>query len=239
MSFRTKFTSTLLSLTTLLGAVTVFAAPSGDELLKKSDEIRNPSQSFKMKVAVESEDGNFAYEVFVKGKDKSVIATKSPAKVQGRNMLMIDKDFYLYMPNLKRSLRLSLSQKLSGQVANGDIARTRWYGDYDVKVEKQSPKLTTMLLDGRAKGLTYQKIRLIVSTDSGRPLSAEYLSLDGKVVLKSARFGGFKKIAGAERPTLIRIEDNAKKTSLIRIESMEKTELADSFFSQSKLESLR
>jgi outer membrane lipoprotein-sorting protein len=240
MSFTArKLSRTLLSLTTLVALAAHAAEGPGDALLKKADEIRNPSDTFKMRVDVKTDDGNASYEVFVKGKDQSVIVTKGPAKEVGRNMLMLEKDFYLYMPNLKRSLRLSLSQKLTGQVANGDIARTRWYGDYDVLVEKGGAKESQLLLSAKASGLTYQKIRLVVATDSGRPLSAEYLSLDGKVVLKKAVFGPFKSLAGQQRPAEIRIEDASGKSSRIVILSMEKTTLPDAFFTQGKLESLR
>ena len=44
------------------------------------------------------------------------------------------------MPSLKRAIRVSLSQKLMGEAANGDISRMRWYGDYNVKIEKQTNK---------------------------------------------------------------------------------------------------
>ncbi|MEO5666697.1 MAG: outer membrane lipoprotein-sorting protein [Bdellovibrionota bacterium] len=235
MTFTTKISCVLLSLTTLCAV----AAPNGEALLKKADEVRNPSDTFKMKATVQTEDGISSYEIFVKGKDKSVIVTKAPAKDAGRNMLMVEKDFYLYMPNLKRSLRMSLAQKLSGQVANGDIARTRWFGDYDVAVESSTAAQSTLLLTGKSSGLTYQKIRLNVATKDGRPLDAQYLSVDGKVVLKKAVFGEFKKLAGAERPSLIKIEDASGKASEIRIESMEKATLPDAFFTQGKLESLR
>jgi outer membrane lipoprotein-sorting protein len=239
MAHGTRFIRTLLSLTTFLALSAQAADGRGETLLKKADEIRNPSDTFKMRVEVKTEDGNASYEVFVKGKDQSVIVTKGPAKEVGRNMLMLEKDFYLYMPNLKRSLRLSLSQKLTGQVANGDIARTRWHGDYDVVVEKSDSKEAQLLLSAKASGLTYQKIRLVVAAATGRPLSAEYLSLDGKVVLKKAVFGPYKSLAGEERPAEIRIEDASGKSSRILILSMEKTTLPESFFTQGKLESLR
>jgi outer membrane lipoprotein-sorting protein len=192
-----------------------------------------------MRVGLRTPDGDLSYEVFVKGKDKSVIVTKSPKKDVGRNMLMLDKDFYLYMPNLKKSLRLSLSQKLSGQVANGDIARTRWHGDYNAKVEKAEGDKTTLFLDGKQSGLTYQKIRLTVDTKTGRPLNAEYLSLDGSVLLKKAEFGNYKEMAGAVRPSRINIVDAAGATSKIFIMGMEKAKLDDAFFSQGKLDSLK
>lgn len=111
------------------------SSPSGEALLQKADKIRNPGDSFKMRLEVKAEDKSTEFEVFLKGTDKTLIVTKSPAVDRGRNMLMLDRDFYAFIPNLKRSMRLSLAQKMTGQVANGDIARTRWSGDYDAQIE--------------------------------------------------------------------------------------------------------
>lgn len=215
------------------------AKVNGSALLAKADQIRNPSASYKMKLEVESDENKTEFEVFLKGTDKTLIVTKKPARDLGRNMLMLDRDFYAFVPNLKRSLRLSLAQKMSGQVANGDIARTRWAGDYDVMVEQSEGSETRLFLTGTKDNLTYQKIRLWVETKSGRPLRAEYLSLDGKTLLKKAAFEDYKKLAGSQRPGLIRIEDTSGKSSTIRILSMDSEDLSDSLFTTSQLEKAR
>jgi outer membrane lipoprotein-sorting protein len=213
--------------------------PKGEALLKKADAIRNPGEMYKMTVEIKSSDSRSELEVLLKGTDKTLIVTKSPAKDRGRNMLMLDRDFYAYVPNLKRSLRLGLAQKMSGQVANGDIARTRWAGDYDVSIEKQDKKESQLLLDGNKNNLTYQKIRLWVESASAKPLRAEYLSVDGKTVLKRASFEGYKKIAGANRPTLLRIRDTGNEESTISIQSMEVKDLDDSLFTTTNMEKAR
>ena len=131
-------------------------------LLQRADAYRNPAQSFKMTIDVKTPDSDSKFEVFLKGTAKTLIVTKAPPRDRGRNMLMLDRDFYSYVPNLKRSVRLSLAQKFSGQVANGDIARTRWYGDYKPVIAAQEGAATVLNLDGEKTNLTYQKIRLWV-----------------------------------------------------------------------------
>ena len=61
---------------------------SADRLLKMADEVRNPSETFKMKIAVKTSSTDQTFEVFLKGKEKTLIVVKSPAKDRGRNMLM-------------------------------------------------------------------------------------------------------------------------------------------------------
>ena len=126
----------VLTIALSLLSSSVFAAEDPALWVKAADAIRNPAESFFMKIKVEAEDRSQTFDVSLKGQDKTLIVTKEPAKDRGRNMLMLDRDFHAYVPNLKRSMKLSLAQKLSGQVANGDISRTRWYGDYTVKLEK-------------------------------------------------------------------------------------------------------
>lgn len=212
------------------------AAADAEALLKRADSYRNPSDSFKMLIRVKTPDTETTFEVFLKGTAKTLIVTKAPPRDRGRNMLMLDRDFYSYVPNLKRSVRLSLAQKFSGQVANGDIARTRWYGDYKPTLLGTEGTSTLLMLDGVKPNLTYQKMRLWIESATARPLRAEFLNLDGRTVLKRATYEGYKQLAGGQRPTLIRIEDTNKAQSTLQILSMEAQSLEDSTFTETNME---
>lgn len=227
----------------LVGVLLFFAAvvaqANPSEWIQAADRIRNPSDSFEMKIRVQSDAGESVFQVFLKGQEKTLIVAKEPARDRGRNMLMLDRDFHAYVPNLKRSMKLSLSQKLQGQVANGDISRTRWAGDYEARLEKESPTERQLLLKGVKDNLTYAWIRLWLSKKDNRPLRAEYLGLNGKTVLKKAAFEDYKKLAGAIRPATIRIADTAGATSFIRIETMQVKPLNDSFFTVRNMETMK
>ena len=231
-----------LALTSLLVSLPTAKASealSADRLLKMADDVRNPSETFKMKIGVKTSSTDQIFEVFLKGKEKTLVVIKSPAKDRGRNMLMLDRDFHAYIPNLKKSVRLSLAQKMSGEVSNGDIARTRWHGDYTASLEKEEGKEAVLFLEGNKPMLTYQKIRLWVDKQNARPSRAEFLGLDGKTILKRARYTDYKSIAGNLRPTTLVIEDVTGKASTISILEMEKSDLADSVFTLQNLEKVR
>ena len=55
-------------------------ANSADTILKKADEIRNPSGTYRMEVSVDSSDGSTnRFEINIGGKNRSLIRTLSPA----------------------------------------------------------------------------------------------------------------------------------------------------------------
>lgn len=219
--------------------LSLHASSDPEQWVKAADAIRNPSDSFEMKIEVETSDRKQVFEVYLKGQDKTLIVAREPAKDRGRNMLMLDRDFHAYVPNLKRSMKLSLAQKLSGQVSNGDISRTRWYGDYEVKLEKSEGKEHQLLLKAKKQNLTYAWIRLWLEKDTHRPLRADYLGLNGKTILKKCSFEDYKSISGAVRPTTLRLEETGGGTSFIRIREMKSRSYADSFFTVRNMEAMK
>lgn len=226
---------------TFMSLVATFALASkeksADQWLKQADQIRNPSASYSMNIQVESDGQESKFLVHLKGSDNTMIITKAPSRDRGRNMLMLDRDFHAYVPNLKRSMRLSLAQKLSGQVANGDISRTRWHGDYTATIEKQNEKTVQLFLKANKDNLTYSAFRLWIEKSTNRPLKAEYLASNEKTILKQAYFEKYKKMAALERPSVIRIVDPTNKTSQIKVTDMKNENFEDSFFTIRNMES--
>ncbi len=210
----------------------------GADLLEEIDKYRNPSDSYLMQVRIVSpkeEDASFL--VYLKGNDKTLIKVLGPKKNIGRNMLMIGENMWVYVPNIRRSVRVSLNQKLTGEAANGDISRMRWAGDYNYKIEKKSPKEWELFLEAKKTGLTYSKIKVWVDAKDKKPLKAEFLTLSGKVI-KTATYQDYQTTLGMARPRKIHIVDNLKKDQFsdILIEKMENKNFPDSMFNEKSLE---
>lgn len=223
------------------GAVPVVAADelSAAEILRRADEVRNPGESYFLRVQVESSDrpGEPAeFEVSLLGNSKTLVRTIKPTRDRGRDLLMLNTQMWAYVPNLKRAVRVSLGQKLVGQAANGDISRMRWSGDYDASIEKQDDKSWTLLLAGNKEGLTYAKVRVVVEKNTFHPLYAEYLTVGGNP-LKKAQFTGYRDLLGKQRPTEIRIQDAVRPDdrSVIKVVDMEVRSFPASMFSPDTL----
>jgi outer membrane lipoprotein-sorting protein len=208
-------------------------------LLKKVDAIRNPAESYLMKVEVENSDSprdHGVFEVSISGKSKTLINTLAPPDSAGKKYLMLDEDMWAFTPNIGRPVRISLNQRLTGQTANGDISRMSWSGDYEPKLEKDEPNAWILFLKAKKKNLTYEKIRVWINKKNNFPIKAEFLSLQGKP-LKLAVYKTFGKIAGKIRPIEVVIRDAKVKTdySIIHIKSMTPKSFSASVFNQNSL----
>ena len=208
-------------------------------ILEKADEIRNPAESYLMKVEVASGDdlsSPSVFEVAIQGNHKTLIRTLAPARDQGRNLLMLDENMWAFIPNLNRAVRVSLNQKLTGQAANGDLSRMRWSGDYTPVLEKETPTEWVLFLTASKKGLTYEKLRVWIEKKTFMPKKAEFLTLDGKP-LKNVQYEDLRELAGRIRPGLMRIQDAVRVSdvSLIRVKSMVVKTFPDSLMNQNSL----
>jgi outer membrane lipoprotein-sorting protein len=232
----------LVKFALLVWTALAHAATSPETILKNADEIRNPDDSFMMKVEVKSthsgDTDTHLFEVSLKGNDKTVVRTLAPKRDAGRDLLMIDENMWAYVPNLKRAVRVGLSQKLTGEAANGDISRMRWAQDYSGTIEKENGASWTLLLTAKKKGLTYEKIRAVIEKKTFKPLTAEYLTAEGKI-LKRAAFKDYKAIAGKSRPSLLVISDavRADQKSEVRILEMKVKSFPDTLFSLERFQS--
>jgi outer membrane lipoprotein-sorting protein len=220
-------------------SLVVMSAALAADLLEEVDKFRNPSESYSMQVRIVSshEKEPASFLVYLKGNDKTLTKVLGPKKNLGRNMLMIGENMWVYVPNIRRSVRVSLSQKLTGEAANGDISRMRWAGDYTHKIEKKDAKEWQLFLEATKKDLTYAKIRVWIDAKDKRPLKAEFLTLSGKVI-KTATYEDYKKKLGMNRPSKIHIVDNLKKDQFsdIFIDKMENKSFPDSMFTEKSLE---
>src|SRR4030095_13057033 len=74
------------------------------------------------------------YRVLSKGNENTIVMVTEPAAERGQIMLMKGRDLWVFLPNVSQPVRLSLSPRLTGQVANGDLARANFAGDYEPKI---------------------------------------------------------------------------------------------------------
>ena len=220
-----------------------------EQILKNCDDVRLPNTDYRLLVEVDDykADGSkrtALYEVLVKGRDKTLIKTLKPKIDRGTTLLMLKYDLWVYMKTISKPLRISLRQRLLGQVANGDIARANFSGDYDPTIVREEnlngQGYYVLNLIAKNNKVTYQKVLLWVNKENYRPLKAEFYAISGKL-LKTCEYKNYKKMMGKMRPTLLVLRNplSPKEYSLLRYLKMESAKLPDRFFTRDYLRRLR
>ena len=203
------------SLTILCGHNFAATDDAAKAAVEKADKIRFPQTGYQVNVKiVTSSPGREAetreYEILSKGNDKTIIRTLSPASDKGQVLLMRDRDLWIFMPSVSQPIRLSASQRLTGQVANGDLARANFSGDYNPTILRsetiENENFHVLELKAVDRSVTYDKVVLWVNKSNDRPLKAEFYALSGRL-LKICRYQNYKEAAGGFRPTRLVMED--------------------------------
>jgi outer membrane lipoprotein-sorting protein len=158
-------------------------------------------------------------------------------------MLLKGRDLWVFLPNVSQPVRLSLAQRLTGQVANGDIARANFTGDYTpklVRTEKVDGEDHYVLeLAAVDRSVTYNRVLYWVKQKNFYPHKAEFYSLSDRL-LKTARYENFQPMAGRPRPTRIVLEDGLRKgeQSVLDYSGMVLRDLPDKIFTRDYLKRL-
>ena len=221
---------------------------SAQTILEKADQIRFPRESFQVDVninttALDQPVDQRKYRVLSKGNENSVVMTTEPASERGQILLMKGRDLWVFMPEISQPVRLSLSQRLTGQVANGDLARANFAGDYNAKIVRtemiDGEEYYVLELTGVDRGVTYHKVLYWVQQSNFHPYRAEFYSLSDRL-LKTARYENFQKLLGKERPTRLVMEDALRKgeQSVLEYSGMKLRDLPDKVFTKDYLKKL-
>ncbi len=217
-------------------------------IVERADAVRFPTESFQVEVTVKSRSGDEElepriYRVSSKGNENTIVQTLAPANERGQNMLMRGRDLWIFMPSVSQPVRLSLSQRLTGQVANGDLARTNFAGDY-VSTLAGSETINGVeyhVLDLAAaqRGVTYPKVRYWVRKSNMYPYKAEFYSTSDRL-LKTCSYEDFKPLGGRVRPTRLVMKDALKPADLSVLEysDLKPVELPDRFFTKDYMKRL-
>lgn len=214
-----------------------------NEIVKKADLKRglgNVSHRFEVSIT-NQDDKKEVYKVAFKDVNASLTEQTEPERAKGRKLLMKDYDIWLFTKNIKKPLRISLEQKLTGEVSNGDIARTNYAEDYDAKLissEKiNNVEAYKLELIAKNKKVTYGKIEYIVAKKDFAPIEATFFALSGKA-LKKAQFLDFKPVNGVSRSTKMVITDylQKEKFSTLVFSNHELTKFDESLFNKDRME---
>lgn len=217
-------------------------------IVEKADLTRFPAEGFQVEVSIvttlaDKSSETRKYRVLAKGNDNSIVMVTEPASDRGQIMLMKGRDLWVFMPDVSQPIRLSLAQRLTGQVANGDLARANFAGDYSPRIVGSetvgNDHYHVLELKAVDRGVTYQRVMYWVNKKNAWPLKAEFYSLSNRL-LKRCRYEDYQTMAGRMRPTRLVMEDALKEGehSILEYRTMKLRDLPDKVFTKDYLKKL-
>ena len=217
-------------------------------LVAKADEVRFPREGFQVDIIVDStspgeDPDQHKYRILSKGNENTIVQTLEPASDRGQAMLMRGRDLWVYLPNVSQPVRLSLAQRLTGQVANGDLARANFAGDYDPKLLRtdtlDGDKVHVLELRANDRSVTYSKVLYWVRASNNYPVKAEFYSASDRL-MKTCRFEKYQTLGGRARPTQLIMEDALRKgdMSVLHYSHMALKDLPDRIFTKQYMDKL-
>jgi outer membrane lipoprotein-sorting protein len=217
-------------------------------IVEKADQVRFPVEPFEVSIAISTTDASQSadvrrYRVFAKGHENTIIMVTEPASDRGQILLMKGHDLWIFLPTISQPVRLSLAQRLTGQVANGDLARTNFAGDYAAKLLRientESDSRYVLELTAIDRSVTYHRVMYWVGQTNYRPYRAEFYSLSDRL-LKICLYENYKSMAGRERPTRLVMQNALAKDeeSVLEYSNMRVRDLPDRMFTKDYLKRL-
>jgi outer membrane lipoprotein-sorting protein len=228
------------------------SAPDDDALarsiVEKADLVRFPAGGFEVGVSIamsgpERDAETRKYRVLSKGNDNTVVMITEPASERGQMLLMKGRDLWLFLPNVSQPVRVPLSQRLTGQVANGDLARANFSGDYVPRVLRSETvdgePMHVLELTAVDRGVTYHRVVYWVRQANHWPHRAEFYSVSDRL-LKTARYENFTKLGGRVRPSRLVLQDALRQgeQSVLDYTDMKPRDLPDKIFTKDYLKRL-
>ncbi len=222
--------------------------PDPKTIIETSDRIRFPGDGFQVDVNISSiapdkESETRKYRILSKGNENTVVITTEPASEKGQILLMKNHDLWVFLPSISQPVRLSLNQRLTGEVSNGDLARANFGGDYTPKLLRDETidgvDYHILELDAVDRGVTYHRVLYWVRKSDYRPYKAEFYSLSNRL-LKTCKYENYQKMAGQMRPTRLVMEDALKQNerSVLDYSNMRLRDLPDKVFTKEYLKKL-
>lgn len=220
-------------------------ALDADKVVYKADEGRMPPGLVVFTSSVKdlengSEVRETRFRVHNKSREKSLVETIYPERQKGRKLLMDNENLWFSTPDVKRPVKVSMQQRLTGEVANGDLARTNFSGDYSAKlVGKETvngKEVLRLALKAKRSGVTYSKIDYWVRDGDYIPIKAIFYAVSGKP-LKSAQYTDIRNMLGKNVITKTVFTDALDKgrKSILVYSNHNFADVPDSFFSKESL----
>jgi len=176
-------------------------------ILARYDRVMGPAhfQGTAVMTAHRPDGSARAYEMryWKSGDEKFRAAFDAPAAARGQEILRNGDNFWVYMPSIKRAVRLAARESfMGGDFNNADVLRVNYSADYDAALKEETGDRWVLDLKSRNPSAAYDRILLTLHKGDYLPLEGRFYGASGKE-LRSAEFQEPRDFHGHRRPALV------------------------------------
>jgi hypothetical protein len=205
-------------------------ADTAQEIIARTDQVRNPQQPFHTTVTLVEyvsgrERDQDTLTVFAKmdpstHQFRNLVQYAAPPRDAGKRVLLGGGALWFYDPASKASVRISPAQQLVGQAAIGDVLTVNLAADYSSTLvgteaiedaTRTQRKCWHVQLKAADDLATYSRVEYWVEQGTYLPIKGEFYSDSGRL-LKVAYYRNFSEVLGSTRPTQTVIIDAVDKS---------------------------
>ena len=224
------------------------------EILRGVDDLWRGDSShaiITMNISTEHYQRTMQMEAWSKGTNRSLVKILKPLKERGTATLKSGKHLYSYLPRTDRTIRLTsgmmMGSWMGSHFTNDDLVdESRMEEDYTPAVTFEGVRdgnniIEFSLIPKEDAPVVWGKIIMTLFAESLLPIEEIFYDEDGEETRRMS-FSDYKIMAGAERPTVMRITPTDKPDEFTELiyETLElDIELKDSLFSISNLKRRR
>lgn len=179
---------------------------NADELLRKAGALLFP-EDFTAKIELTNTGGDgsetvYQLKLYKHGADKVRADFLFPPLEEGRRMLRVGDQIWMYVADLKRPVKMSPKQSLMGSdFNNGDLMRLNFEEDYTASISSEDDKTIVLELKARNKAVAYDRVLYTLEKSSLKSVKQEFYTASGRLV-KIMEYQEWKNFDGFERPSL-------------------------------------
>jgi outer membrane lipoprotein-sorting protein len=218
------------SLALFLLVITAPAAagePTAEQLLARYDATMGaPSYAGVMVMTAHRDDDttrSYRMKMIKSGTDRFRAWFLEPAASRGQEVLRQGENLWIYLPSLKRAVRMANRDSFQGgDFNNADVLRVNYSKDYSAQLVGGEPATWVLELRARSDDAAYDRIKLWLGRPGGIPVRGEYYTTSGKL-LRTAEFTDVRDWGGVRRPSRVVMKNMiaVKRWSELQIESFD------------------
>jgi hypothetical protein len=192
--------------------------PSATDIVAAADRVRNPSQPFRVSLALVEYQSGQAHDttnLAVHSKlnpdthqYRNMVRYVGPPRDVGKLVLLNASNMWFYDPASKASIRISAQQRLIGQASDGDVLTINLAHDYKARLvgeestqdaDKQTKSAWHLDLTAATSDATYSHLETWIEKGTYRPIKSKFYSDSGRL-LKLAYYRRYETQLGEPRP---------------------------------------